>query len=120
MRQAEECEVRQIIDEAAAQALGKRQHVVIDWRRRLAAEPTITNAYAVDIIWKRDRLLLTGSYINMARRNGTMANRHKPLQPVIRGKSYASRREDREFIREGDLQNEQPTRQYLSNRIRNS
>ena len=44
MRQAEECEVRQIIDVAAAQALGVEPEVLADWRRRLAAEPTITNA----------------------------------------------------------------------------
>ena len=49
MRQAEECEVRQIIDEAAAQALGVQPDVVADWRRRLAAEPTITNARAADV-----------------------------------------------------------------------
>ena len=49
MRQAEECEVRQIIDEAAALALGVEPDVVADWRRRLAAEPTITNARAAEL-----------------------------------------------------------------------
>ena len=44
MRRAEECEVRQIIDVAAAQALGVEPEVLADWRRRLAAEPTIANA----------------------------------------------------------------------------
>ena len=44
MRQAEECEVRKIIDVAAAQALGVEPEVLADWRRSLAAEPTITNA----------------------------------------------------------------------------
>ena len=46
MRQAEECEVRRIIDEAAALALDVQPDVLADWRRRLAAEPTITNARA--------------------------------------------------------------------------
>ncbi|MCY3817352.1 MAG: DEAD/DEAH box helicase family protein [Gammaproteobacteria bacterium] len=44
MKQATECEARKTIDEAAAVALGINQSVVADWRRRLAAEPTITNA----------------------------------------------------------------------------
>ena len=44
MRQAEECEVRQIIDVAAAQALGVEPEILADWRQRLAAEPTINNA----------------------------------------------------------------------------
>ena len=44
MRQAEECEVRKIIDVAAAQALGVELEILADWRRRLVAEPTITNA----------------------------------------------------------------------------
>ncbi len=46
MRQAEECAVRQVIDEAAALALGVGPEVVADWRRRLAAERTITNRRA--------------------------------------------------------------------------
>lgn len=46
MRQAEECIVRQVIDSAAAVALGVEPDVLADWRRRLAAEPTITNARA--------------------------------------------------------------------------
>ena len=41
--QAEGCVARQIIDEAAALAIGAEEDVVADWRRRLAAEPTITN-----------------------------------------------------------------------------
>ena len=48
MRQAEECEVRRIIDEAAALALDVQPDVLADWRRRLAAEPTITNAHAAE------------------------------------------------------------------------
>ena len=46
MRQAEECPVRRAIDEAAAIALGVDDETLTDWRRRLAAEPTITNAHA--------------------------------------------------------------------------
>ena len=46
MRQAEECRVRQIIDGAAAQALGVDDETLADWRQRLAAEPTITNVHA--------------------------------------------------------------------------
>ena len=48
MRQAEECEVRRVIDEAAGLALGVEQGVLVDWRQRLAAEPTITNARAAE------------------------------------------------------------------------
>ena len=47
MRQAEECEVRQAIDEAAAQAIGSDPETLADWRRILAAEPTVSNARAV-------------------------------------------------------------------------
>ena len=46
MRQAEECKVRQVIDAAAALALGVGPEVLADWRRGLAAEPTITNERA--------------------------------------------------------------------------
>ena len=46
MRQAEECEARETIDRAAAVALGVDADILADWRRRLAAEPTITNARA--------------------------------------------------------------------------
>ena len=46
MRQAEECEARKTIDRAAAAALGVDADILADWRRRLAAEPTITNARA--------------------------------------------------------------------------
>ena len=46
MRQAEECEARQIIDAAAAVALGVDDETLADWRRKLAAEPTITNVHA--------------------------------------------------------------------------
>ena len=48
MRQAEECAARQIIDEAAALALGVHRSVLTNWRRCLAAEPTITNERAVE------------------------------------------------------------------------
>ena len=47
MRQGEECEVRQAIDGAAAQAIGADPETLADWRRRLAAEPTVSNARAV-------------------------------------------------------------------------
>lgn len=43
LRQADECTARRIIDGAAAEALGVELDVVADWRRRLAAEPTISN-----------------------------------------------------------------------------
>ena len=46
--QAEGCVARQIIDKAAALAIGTEGSVVADWRRRLAAEPTITNVRAPD------------------------------------------------------------------------
>ena len=46
MRQAEECEARRILDDAAAGALGIEPDILADWRRRLASEPTITNARA--------------------------------------------------------------------------
>ena len=42
MRQAEECNVRRVIDEAAAEALGVGQDLLAQWRRKLAVEPTIT------------------------------------------------------------------------------
>ncbi len=48
LAQAEGCVARQIIDEAAAKALGVEAGVVSDWRRGLAAEPTITNVRAPD------------------------------------------------------------------------
>ena len=46
MKQATECEARRIIDKAAAKALGISDRTVSDWRRRLANEPTVSNAYA--------------------------------------------------------------------------
>lgn len=46
LRSAENCVARHAIDEAAALALGLDSGVVAHWRRRLAAEPTITNARA--------------------------------------------------------------------------
>ena len=48
MRQAEACRARKIIDEAAALALGVHPDLMRDWRRRLAAEPTIANRRAVE------------------------------------------------------------------------
>ena len=48
MRQAQDCAVRKVIDDAAALALGVGPEVLADWRRQLAAEPTITNARAAD------------------------------------------------------------------------
>ena len=41
MRQATECAVREIIDEAAAKAIGVDPAVIADWRTRLAREPTV-------------------------------------------------------------------------------
>ena len=43
MKYAEECEARRVIDDAAALALSIDAEILADWRRRLAAEPTITN-----------------------------------------------------------------------------
>ena len=48
MRQAEECAAREVIDDAAARVLRVKPQVVADWRRRLAAEPTITNTRATE------------------------------------------------------------------------
>ena len=48
MKQAGECDARRIIDEAAALALGIVPAAIADWRRRLAMEPTITNARATE------------------------------------------------------------------------
>ena len=49
MRHAQECVVRQVLDDAAALALGVGPAVLADWRRRLATEPTITNVRAADV-----------------------------------------------------------------------
>ena len=46
MRHAEECAVRRIIDAAAGVALGVSEGEIAEWRRRLAAEPTIANVRA--------------------------------------------------------------------------
>ncbi len=46
LRDAERCKARHIIDGAAASALNVSPREVADWRRRLAAEPTITNRRA--------------------------------------------------------------------------
>ncbi|MDE0659878.1 MAG: DEAD/DEAH box helicase family protein [Gammaproteobacteria bacterium] len=46
MRYAGECPARRVIDAAAAVALGVGETEVADYRRRLAVEPTITNARA--------------------------------------------------------------------------
>ena len=55
MRQAEQCEVRRIVDDAAAGALGIEPHILPDWRRRLASEPTITNARAGRLVSETSR-----------------------------------------------------------------
>ena len=47
MRQAEECTVRKIIDAAAMQALDVDETQVAEWRRKLAAEPTVSNQQAI-------------------------------------------------------------------------
>ena len=44
LRDSIECVAREAIDEAAASALAVDAADIADWRRRLAAEPTITNA----------------------------------------------------------------------------
>ena len=43
LRDAEHCLARRIIDEAAALVLNVSPEEIADWRRRLSAEPTITN-----------------------------------------------------------------------------
>jgi len=48
LAQAEGCAARQVIDEAAAVALGVSGDEIADWQRRLAREPTITNVRAPD------------------------------------------------------------------------
>ena len=47
LRDGEHCRARRIIDEAAALVLNVSPKEVADWRRRLSAEPTITNRRAV-------------------------------------------------------------------------
>lgn len=46
MKQASECEARKKIDKAAALVLDIDPKEIADWRRRLAAEPTVTNRRA--------------------------------------------------------------------------
>jgi len=46
MRCAEQCPARQVIDAASAVALDVSEDEIVGWRRRLAVEPTITNARA--------------------------------------------------------------------------
>ena len=46
LRDAEHCPVRHAIDEGAAMALGVATDSMVEWRRRLAAEPTIRNERA--------------------------------------------------------------------------
>lgn len=46
LRDAEHCQARRIIDEAAALVLNVSPEEMTDWRRRLSAEPTITNRRA--------------------------------------------------------------------------
>ena len=48
MSQGPDCAVRQVIDDAAALALGVEPEIVADWRRRLAAEPTVSNRRAAE------------------------------------------------------------------------
>ena len=47
MRQAEECTTRKIIDAAAMLALDVDETQVAEWRRKLAAEPTVSNQRAI-------------------------------------------------------------------------
>ena len=49
MSQAEACEARRVIDEAAAVAVGLNASRLAEWRRRLAREPTVTNKRADDV-----------------------------------------------------------------------
>ena len=46
LREADECEARKTIDNAAAQAIDIEPQVLEDWRRGLAAEPTVKNQQA--------------------------------------------------------------------------
>ena len=46
MRRAAECRARQVLDEAAALALGVDPREVADWRQRLAREPTVAQERA--------------------------------------------------------------------------
>ncbi|MDE0509389.1 MAG: DEAD/DEAH box helicase family protein [Gammaproteobacteria bacterium] len=46
MKHAMECKARKIIDDAAALVLSVDQEAIEDWRRRLSAEPTVTNQRA--------------------------------------------------------------------------
>lgn len=61
MRYAEECPARQVIDAAAAVALGVSGDEIADWRRRLAVEPTITNARAPRLGEGREEVRLRDS-----------------------------------------------------------
>ena len=47
MQQAQECDARQIIDKAAAEALSLDPAMLAEWREILSAEPTITNRRVV-------------------------------------------------------------------------
>ena len=46
MAQADQCPARRVIDRAAAKAMDVSEEVIADWRRRLAAEPTVSKAHA--------------------------------------------------------------------------
>ncbi len=48
LRDGDSCPVRLALDEAAAAAIGEDTAVIADWRRRLAAEPTISGKMAPD------------------------------------------------------------------------
>lgn len=52
MRQAKDCAARKKIDHAAALAIGADADTLANWRRRLAAEPTITNVRAAKLTAK--------------------------------------------------------------------
>ncbi|MCY4541301.1 MAG: hypothetical protein OXB95_02730 [Rhodobacteraceae bacterium] len=43
MKQATECEVRQVIDKAAAHVLNMDYSTLAEWQRKLELEPTISN-----------------------------------------------------------------------------
>jgi len=70
MKQAEECEARRTIDDAAALACGVKAMLLADWRRRLAAEPTITNRHAANDVFRKDAELTTeqaADFLNVSR-----------------------------------------------------
>ena len=56
LQQAEDCVVRQIIDEAAAQVLGVEPDVVADWRREVGDGADHHQRARCGITWRREEL----------------------------------------------------------------